>query len=45
MGRSNGSEKREGGGIGQEGRDKAERWDRKLEDTGYAVQELSLSRP
>lgn len=35
MGRSNGSEKREGGGIGQEGRDKAERWDRELEDAGY----------
>lgn len=34
MGRSNGSEKREGGGIGQEGRDKAERWDRELEDAG-----------
>lgn len=44
-GRSNGSEKREGGGVGQEGRDAAGRWDRELEDAGYAyVEQVSFSR-
>lgn len=44
-GRSNGSEKREGGGVGQEGRDAAGRWDRELEDAGYVyVEQVSFSR-
>lgn len=44
-GRSNGSEKREGGGVGQEGRDAAGRWGRELEDAGYAyVEQVSFSR-
>lgn len=44
-GRSNGSEKREGGGVGQEGRDAAGRWDGELEDAGYAdVEQVSFSR-
>lgn len=44
-GRSNGSEKREGGGVGQEGRDAGGRWDTELEDAGYAyVEQVSFSR-